>query len=82
MQMTADEQLTDALDMLATAKSAYKKALATPQYVQSNLRRIQMFDIDKMQAAVAYWQKEVDRLNAIVNGVSRPGINSPLRVCL
>lgn len=80
--MTAAEQLATALEDLQIARAAWRKALSAPQYVQSNQRRMQQFEIDKLGAEVKRLQAEVDRLDAIVNGTPRPGINGPLRAYL
>ena len=77
--MTAAERLADALDLLATVKAAYKKAVQGDQYVQTGQRRNATHDIDKLRADVGYWQKEADRLEGLVNGTPRPGITAPLR---
>ncbi len=77
--MSTADDLTSALSHLVKARAAYNKALDNPQYVQTGQRRMATHDLKELLDAVKYWQAEVNRLEALVNGTARQNINPPLR---
>jgi hypothetical protein len=80
--MTPEQQLTDAEANYTIANTAYKKALAAMQYVQTGQRRMATHDLEALLKSVTYWRDQVNALSATINKTVRPAINGPLRVNL
>jgi hypothetical protein len=80
--MTPEQQLADAEANYTIANTAYKKALAAMQYVQTGQRRMATHDLEALLKSVTYWRDQVNALSATVNKTVRPNIIGPLRVNL
>jgi hypothetical protein len=80
--MTPEQQLADAEANYTIANTAYKKALAAMQYVQTGQRRMATHDLEALLKSVTYWRDQANALSATVNKTVRPNIIGPLRVNL
>jgi hypothetical protein len=80
--MTPEQQLADAEANYTIANTAYKKALAAMQYVQTGQRRMATHDLEALLKSVTYWRDQVNALSATINKTVRPNIIGPLRVNL
>lgn len=80
--MSLEDRYNIALELLAAAQAAYKRALLSPQHVRQNFNQKNDYDIQYLGAEVDRRQKIADMLEAQFKGTVRPGIVGPLRLNL